>query len=227
VHGGAKDLIFPHHEAEIALMEAYSGKKPFVKYWIHTGFLNVEGQKMSKSRGNFITIRDALTKWDKDTLRFMFVSTHYSSGLDYSERSLMQARANLERIRTAYAGLKGAKKGSLGKKYLEEFESAMNDNFNTPKVVALLIEMARMANKEKDGSLRATFDEIGKILGVSFKPRIVKLKPEDQKLKEKYDKARAEKRFDVSDKIRKEVLARGFRINDLPGGKGSEWIPNY
>ncbi|MBE0517374.1 MAG: cysteine--tRNA ligase, partial [Methanophagales archaeon] len=144
IHGGAQDLIFPHHEAEIAQMEAISGKKPMVKYWLHTGFLKVEGRKMSKSRGNFITIHEALNKWDVDTLRLMLVSTHYRSPINYSESAVEQAQGSLRYIRTATKS--GKKRGDV-KKWIETFVDAMDDDFNTPKVVALLLEMVKHMNK--------------------------------------------------------------------------------
>ena len=98
IHGGAKDLIFPHHEAEIAQMESISGKKPLVKYWLHTGFLNVSGKKMSKSLGNFYTIRDVLKKYNPNVLRFFFIQTHYRSQIDFSEQNIESAKKSLERI---------------------------------------------------------------------------------------------------------------------------------
>ena len=101
IHGGAMDLIFPHHEAEIAQMEATSGKKPLVRYWMHTGFLNVKGEKMSKSLGNFTTIRDMLQKYEADAFRFFVLLAHYRSPIDFSEEALEQAQKSLERIRQA------------------------------------------------------------------------------------------------------------------------------
>ena len=98
IHGGARDLIFPHHEAEIAQMESASGKKPLVRYWLHTGFLNVDSQKMSKSLGNFITVRDALKKYDYRVLRFFYITSNYRSPIDYSEKSLEGAKNSLERL---------------------------------------------------------------------------------------------------------------------------------
>ncbi|MCH7759276.1 cysteine--tRNA ligase [Patescibacteria group bacterium] len=98
LHGGARDLIFPHHEAEIAQMEAASGKKPLVKYWLHTGFLNVQGQKMSKSLKNFITVREALEKYNSKTLRFFYLSSHYRRPIDFNEKSLAKAENSLERL---------------------------------------------------------------------------------------------------------------------------------
>src|SRR5690606_34593126 len=98
IHGGGLDLIFPHHEAEIAQMESVSGKKPMVRYWMHTGFLNVKGEKMSKSLGNFITIRDLLQDHDPEVFRFLVLSTHYRSPIDFSESALEQSKNSLERI---------------------------------------------------------------------------------------------------------------------------------
>jgi len=218
IHGGAKDLIFPHHEAEVTLMESYSGKKPLVKYWVHTGFLNVEGRKMSKSLGNFITIRDALKKWDKDTLRFMFISTHYGSPIDYSQASLHQAKKNLERIRTAHSVLSKAKKGALGAKYIKKFKTAMDDNFNTPKVVALLLEMA----KQNDASILTAYKEIGKILGIDFSPQSRKpLSAALKKLIKDREAARKAKDWRLADKLRAELKKKGVLVED--SAKGSIW----
>ncbi|MBU2442517.1 MAG: cysteine--tRNA ligase, partial [Nanoarchaeota archaeon] len=98
LHGGGIDLIFPHHESEIAQMEAISGNKPFVKYWLHTAFLNIRKEKMAKSLGNFLTIRDMLSKWDKKTFRFFFASTHYRTAIDFSDENIEQAKKGLDRI---------------------------------------------------------------------------------------------------------------------------------
>ncbi len=105
VHGGGLDLIFPHHEAEITQMEAVSGKSPMVRYWLHTGFLNVNGEKMSKSLHNFITIRELLKDWDADTFRFFVLSTHYRSPIDFSKDSLHQSEKSLEKIKKFYTAL--------------------------------------------------------------------------------------------------------------------------
>ncbi len=214
IHGGAKDLIFPHHENEIAIMESISGKKPLVKYWFHTGFLNVEGRKMSKSLGNFITIRDALKKWDVDTFRMMFVSTHYRSPIDYSEASLRQAKANLETIRTAVEA--GKKKISI-KKWIDRFEALMDDDFNTPKVVALLLEIAKHINKTGE-DLSSVIYSIGEILGVDFRPHKAKIPTEIKKLVAEREKARAKKDWAKSDKIRDELKKKGWTVEDSSKG---------
>jgi cysteinyl-tRNA synthetase len=215
VHGGAKDLIFPHHDNEIAIMESISGKKPLVKYWFHTGFLNVEGKKMSKSLKNFITIREALEKWDVDTLRFMFISTHYRSPIDYSEASLEQAKSNLDRIRTAIGNAK--KPGTADKKFLKEFETIMNDDFNTPKVVALLLKIANQLNKTGDKSLANTINNIGKILGIDFKPRKQTIPKEIKDIVKKRDVARKKKDWATSDKIRNQLQKKGYELQDADG----------
>ena len=214
-HGGAKDLIFPHHENEIAIMETISGKNPLVNYWFHTGFLNVEGKKMSKSLDNFITIRDSLKKWEVDVLRFMFISTHYRSPIDYSEASMQQARSNLERIRTAVANAN--RKGTAGKRYLEEFERIMNDDFNTPKVVALLLKIANELNKTEDNSLVDTLNKIGKILSIDFKPKIHKIPKAIQELVKKRNLSRRKGDWRLADKIRVELREKGYRLQDTEG----------
>ncbi len=218
IHGGAKDLIFPHHEAEIAQMEAASGKKPLVKYWLHTGFLNVEGRKMSKSLGNFVTIQDALKKYDADTIRMMFVSTHYRSAIDYSEASVKQAKANLETIRNA---ISVAKKKTSTKKWIAKFEKFMDDDFNTPQVVALLLEMAKHINKTMEDLSPAVY-EIGDILGVDFKPQKQRPLPSDlRKLIEKREELRAQKKWTEADKIRSELKEKGILLDDT--AEGTKW----
>ena len=137
VHGGGLDLIFPHHEAEITQMEAVSGKSPMVKFWLHTGFLNVSGEKMSKSLNNFITIRDLLKNYEADTFRFFVLSTHYRSPIDFSKDSLHQSEKSLEKIKKFYTQLLDVdgvcesemKALKISKK---EFFESMDDDFNTP-----------------------------------------------------------------------------------------------
>jgi cysteinyl-tRNA synthetase len=216
IHGGGKDLIFPHHENEIAIMETISGKKPLVNYWFHTGFLNVEQKKMSKSLGNFITIRDALKKWGVDTLRFMFLSTHYRSPIDYSEASMDQAKSNLDKIRTSIASAN--KDGELGNGYLKEFEDVMNDDFNTPKVVAILLKIAKELNKTGDKSLVETLNKIGNVLSIDFQPKKHKIPKEILALVKKREQASAKKDWELSDKIRSELAKKGYELQDKPDG---------
>ena len=154
VHGGARDLIFPHHEAEIAQMEAASGKKPFVKYWLHTGFLNVKGQKMAKSLGNFITIRDALKKYDAKALRLFYISAHYRSPIDFSEELLEQAKNSLQRLNDFILKSKNSEEKDdlkLIEKAKKEFIKCMDDDFDTVKALAVIFDFIREANKKGAG----------------------------------------------------------------------------
>lgn len=163
IHGGGQDLIFPHHENEIAQAEAAYGKR-FVNYWIHSGMLKVRGEKMSKSLGNIINIRDALKQWDAEVLRFFFASYHYRSPADFSEEALKNAENALKRIRVAKKKLEEVagsdkkvsekKLSEKEKKYMEEikkfkkeFEEAMDDDFNTPKALEAIFDFVKKTNK--------------------------------------------------------------------------------
>jgi len=188
IHGGAMDLIFPHHEAEIAQMEAASGKKPLVRYWMHTGFLNVRGEKMAKSLGNFTTIRDMLREYEADAFRFFVLLAHYRSPIDFSEEALEQARKGLERIRQAAKiveeQLEKAPESS-GPEGMDpavalvkaKFLESMDNDFNTPYALRAVFDLVRGVNRrinEKSISQKGLQDaseqlrEFGEILGLSF-----------------------------------------------------------
>lgn len=157
IHGGGLDLIFPHHEAEIAQMEAASGKTPMVRYWMHTGFLNVSGEKMSKSLGNFITIRELLEDHDPQVFRFFVLSTHYRSPIDFSEKTLEQAAKSLKRIQKTVEKLNellGSSSGNdddyligLLKDYKIKFSESMDNDFNTPEALAHIFNFVKELNK--------------------------------------------------------------------------------
>ena len=167
IHGGGKDLIFPHHENEIAQSEASSGR-PFVRYWLHNGFVNINAEKMSKSLGNFFTIREVLEKYDSELLRFFLLSAHYRSPLDFSDQNLTEAEAGLERIYSALAGigkvpavegkggeeidptlLNDAERELLDKSgtLLERFKEAMDDDFNTALALGNIFDLVRTVNR--------------------------------------------------------------------------------
>ncbi len=187
IHGGAIELIFPHHEAEIAQAEAATGRRPLVRYWVHTGILKIHGRKMSKSLGNFITIREALEKYQGEVLRFFFASTHYRSTIDFNERGLEQARRNLQ---TLYNVMEKVRR-LTPKEEMEEdevrleeevercrrgFIEAMDDDFNSPKALTSLLELSREVNRFADThkainerllqKILGAFRELGGIFGI-------------------------------------------------------------
>ncbi len=217
VHGGAQDLIFPHHEAEIAQMEAISGQKPMVTYWLHTGFLNVGGRKMSKSLGNFITIREALRSWDVDTLRLMLISTHYRSPINFTETAMTEARDRLRYIREATKS--GVNAGAV-EPWIARFVAAMDEDFNTPRVVALLFELAKQMNKTGE-DLTPALHVIGEVLGIDFQPSENQLPPELMALIRHREELRRQKRWDEADNLRRELKKRGVSVKDTP--EGTEW----
>ena len=191
IHGGARDLIFPHHEAEIAQAEASSGKKPMVKYWMHTGFLNINGEKMSKSLGNFTTIRDLLTRFSPQAFRLFVLSTHYRSPIDFTEGSLDQSTRSLERISNLVQSLNDHMKNAVMESYeadeemvraLEsargKFLEAMDDDFNTSLAISVIFDLVRdlyryigdeKSSKNVLSQALNLFAELGGILGLEFK----------------------------------------------------------
>lgn len=221
IHGGARDLIFPHHEAEIAQMEAASGKNPLVRYWIHTGFLTVNGKKMAKSLGNFVTIRDALKKWDAKTLRLFFLLTHHRSPIDFSEETLNNVKNSLDRLNEFLRKVKGGKDESdieLVEKTRKDFIEAMDDDFDTPKALSIIFDFIREVNKKGGGKksykLLKEFDEIFGVLSEDE----VELTGEVEELIKKREKARKEGRWKDADEIRDEIEKLGFLLEDSKEG---------
>jgi len=153
IHGGGRDLIFPHHENEIAQSEGASGK-PFVKYWLHNGFVNVDQEKMSKSLGNFFTIRDILQTYDAEVIRFFILSAHYRSPIDFSDQNLTEAQSGLSRFyealelaETATAGIDSDAESPEGESLEAKFREAMDDDFNTALAIAHLFDGVRTMNR--------------------------------------------------------------------------------
>ncbi len=232
IHGGAVDLKFPHHEAEIAQQESASGKKPFVKIWMHTGFLLINGEKMSKSLGNFTTIRDFLKKHSSETLRMMIASHHYRSPIDYTENLSGQAQASLQRIRHFLARLDMLKKsGSISaeiKKIIstaeQSFNTAMEDDFNTPDALASIFNLLNVLekqiwdlNKSEAGAVKKTIAGKFEIFGISFK-KSVKIPSKITEMAKKRELYRTNKQFIQSDAIRKELDELGYIVEDTPAG---------
>ncbi len=164
IHGGGADLIFPHHENELAQSETYSGK-PFVKYWVHNGFITIDREKMSKSLGNFFTIREILDKFDPEVVRFFLLSTHYRSPIEFSDESLREAESSLDRYYTTVIRIEdflregvekerpSAEETSLEENlaaFMNEFSEAMDDDFNTAQALGHIFELIRETNRFLD-----------------------------------------------------------------------------
>lgn len=220
IHGGGLDLIFPHHEAEIAQMESISGKKPLVKIWMHTGFLSINKEKMSKSLGNFSTIRDVLKDNSPETLRYLFLSTHYRKPLEFSPETLENAKSSITRLKNLCKNIKPEEE--INKKYLERFEEAMNDDFNTPNALQVLWKLIR------DDSAKGkylTIKKIDSVLNLDLFKKEKIIIPEDvQSLLDERKKAREEKNWANSDELRDKIKEKGFYVKDTKEGQEVERI---
>ncbi|QLB12451.1 cysteinyl-tRNA synthetase [Bisgaardia hudsonensis] len=234
IHGGGSDLMFPHHENEIAQSCCAHGTQ-YVNYWIHSGMIMVDAEKMSKSLGNFFTIRTVLEHYNAETVRYFLLSTHYRSQLNYTEENLNLAQSALERL---YTALRDTNKNAIakgGEKFVEAFTEAMNDDFNTPNAVSVLFEMAREINKLKTENkaeanhLAARMRELAKILGFLEQDpeEFLKAGSNDDEvakiealIKQRND-ARAEKNWAAADAARDELTAMGIILED--GANGTTW----
>ena len=250
IHGGARDLIFPHHENEIAQSEAVTGKKPFVKYWLHTGFLKINGEKMAKSLNNYITVREALKKYSADAIRLFVLSTHYRNEIDFTDKKLNEAESNLRRLINTLDVLEDAKKASVKREpnseektfekqvmaLRDEFVNSMDEDFNTPKALAALFEMSKEINKFLDEHkqvsskiLEKTYDdfsEIGKALGLFQQERTkdVGEKIVDDLVQLLFDlreQLRKKGDYGLSDEIRARMKEAGLVVEDT--AEGPKW----
>lgn len=238
LHGGAKDLIFPHHEAEITQQESASGKKPFVRYWMHAEFLINKDVKMSKSLGNLRTAHELLKEYPKEVLRLYLLSAHYRTQLDFTEKALAQAEAGIQRISEFMTRLEfledkeplAHKKDANVAKVLDEVMEAvlesMDDDFNTPKAVGHLFDMIRLGNQYLDKGqidmhsakkMLHIFDLFDHILGIIPHKR-VKLSEEVSQLVKERESAREGKNYSRSDELRDQISALGYQIDDTSYG---------
>lgn len=236
IHGGGIDLLFPHHEAEVTQMESVSGKKPFVRYWMHTGFLTIRGEKMSKSLGNFIMIHDFLQNNSPRVLRFLFLKSHYRSPINYSKELIAQAERELGRIdeflqrlkRMPSTAAKKDKAKGLAKKTEQEFFRALDQDFNTVQAVASLLQCVSAGNAyidegamTKSGavSLLKALLKIDKVLGFIFWPKKASVIPSAvQKLVEQREESRKQQDWAKADQIRVEIEKQGWQAEDTPQG---------
>ena len=235
LHGGGQDLQFPHHENEIAQSEGASGET-FVDYWMHNGFVQIDNEKMSKSLGNFFTIRDVIGRYDAEVVRFFIVRTHYRSPLNYSDVHLDDARASLTRL---YTALKDVVPDDVALDWLEphaaRFQAAMNDDFNTPVAVAVLFELAGVVNRTQDRALARQLRGLAGTLGLlGREPRVFLQQAGGAAQAGALDASEIEakiaaraaakqaKNYADADRIRAELLEAGVALEDKPGGL-TEW----
>ena len=231
IHGGGPDLVFPHHENEIAQSEAATGKQ-YANAWMHAGAVRVDGEKMSKSLGNFFTICEVLAKYQPEVVRYLLVSSHYRSPINYSEDSLKEAKGALERFYTALRGLP-AVSAAGGEAFVDRFGAAMDDDFNSPEACAVLFDMAREINRLREtdqqaaAALAARLKELGSVLGVLQMDPDAFLQTgaqgkvnaaEVEALIAARLQARAEKNWAESDRIRDQLTAMGVLLEDGKGG---------
>lgn len=239
IHAGGEDLIFPHHENEIAQSEAANGKE-FARYWMHNGFLNIDNRKMSKSLGNFFTVREISEKYDLQVLRFFMLSAHYRSPLNFSAELMEAAKNGLERILTAADNLKFLAGNASSEvmtdeekelflktqEYTDSFGRAMDDDFNTADAIAAVFELVKYINTTADGTrskeyldnLYKRLESLTDVLGIIIEKKEEMLDEEIEAMIEKRQAARKERNFALADQIRDELLARGIILEDTREG---------
>ncbi|MBR1736876.1 MAG: cysteine--tRNA ligase [Firmicutes bacterium] len=240
IHAGGEDLIFPHHENEIAQSEAANGK-PFAKYWLHNGFINIDNEKMSKSKGNFFTLRDIVKEVPYDVVRFFILSGHYRSPINFSKELMEATSKSLDRIKNCVNSLKFLIEKASDKpmtddekeninsldKYREDFESAMDDDFNTADAITAIFEEVRFTNANTDENsskeyLTAMYDKLivlCDILGIKFEDKAANDEDaEIEKLIEERQAARKNKDRATADRIRDELKARNIILEDTAAG---------
>lgn len=240
IHCGGQDLIFPHHENEIAQSECFTGK-PFAHYWMHNGYINVDNVKMSKSLGNFFTVRDVAEKYGYEPIRYLMISSSYRSPINYSVDIIEQCKASLQRLYTCRDGIdfeiKNAPDGELDEnikaqfdKRVEQFIKAMDDDLNTADGIAAVFELARDINTlvVGKGVTKATaeyaakiFDELTGVLGLVYNRKTETLDEDIDAMIEARTKARKEKNWAEADRIRDELKAMGIVLEDT--AQGVKW----
>jgi len=233
IHGGGQDLVFPHHENEIAQSESFTGIKPFVKYWLHNGLLQLGKEKMSKSLGNLITIKEALEKYSSEAIRIFVLSSHYRSPLTYSEEALEAAARGAERLRQAVRSGFREKENAEEinpEPYQNQFIEAMDDDFNTAQALATIFDLAREVNRadergENTVKARAMLTELTNVLGLTLQLPSKPLDIQDfiQLLISTRNQLREAKQFQLADSLRAKLGELGIVLEDTP--KGTVWKP--
>ena len=232
IHGGGQDLVFPHHENEIAQSESFTGVKPFVKYWLHNGLVQLGENKMSKSLGNLITIKEGLERYSADAIRIFVLSSHYHSPLTYSEEGLEAAERGADRLRQAAHG--EGRREEVGERvdiepYRQRFIEAMDDDFNTPQAIATLFDLARDINRLSEEGYtvihgQQVLVDLAGVLGLTLKlPEKPPLDagPFIELLISTRNRLREAKQWQLADEIRAKLDKLGIALEDTP--KGTVW----
>ena len=235
IHGGGQDLVFPHHENEIAQSESFTQEIPFVRYWLHNGLMQQDKQKMSKSTGNLVCIKDALARFGSDAIRLFILSSHYRSPLTYSEEALEASERGAERLRWALTHRTNADEEVTvlnAEPFAERFVEAMDDDFNTAQAIAVLFELAKEINRSAEKGLNVTEAQhtllkLAGILGLTFREK-TQTTPDAEAfiniLASTRDDLRQNQQWQLADRIRRELADLGVILEDTP--QGTRWKYN-
>jgi cysteinyl-tRNA synthetase len=232
IHGGGQDLIFPHHENEIAQSEAYTGQKPFARHWVHNGLLQLGEDKMSKSLGNLISVEEALAQYSPDALRLYFLSSHYRSPLQYSNEGAAAMERSLDRLRNALRPSDNTGAAADLGPFRRRFIAAMDEDLNTPQAIAVLFDLAREINRGREAGRRIAsaqqeLRDLGGILGITFRecdapgPGQLAAKPFIDMLVQTRTDLRQAKQYALADQIRDQLAQLGVILEDTP--QGTAW----
>ncbi len=232
IHGGGMDLVFPHHENEIAQSEAFTGRQPFSRYWVHNGLLQFDDDKMSKSLGNLVSAEEALEKFSADTLRLYFLSSHYRSPLNYSEEGAAAMERSMERFHHALRSNGNTGEPLDASPFAKRFHAAMDNDLNTPQAIASLFDLAREINRSHEAGMdvraaQESLSQLGGVLGLTFQERdstggdLLSAQPFIELLLETRAELRKNRQFELADKIRDGLAGQGIVLEDT--ARGTEW----
>ena len=232
IHGGGQDLVFPHHENEIAQSESFTGETPFVRYWLHNGLMQQDKQKMSKSIGNLVCVEDALDRFGPDAIRLFILGSHYRSPLAYSEQALEASQKGAERLRSASTHRTNADQGAAvlnAGPFEQKFVEAMDDDFNTAQAIAVLFELAKEINRGAEGGMHIaeaqyTLLKLAGVLGLTLKEKTQPTSDAEafvSLLASIRDDLRQNRQWQLADKIRKGLADLGVTLEDTP--EGTRW----
>ena len=237
IHGGGQDLIFPHHENEIAQSEAATGREPFSRYWVHNGLLRLGEDKMSKSLGNLVSVQDALSRYAPDCLRLYFLSSHYRSPLQFSDEGCAATERSAQRLSQALSRDRAGTGEPLSPElYQQRFLEAMDDDLNTPRALAALFDLAREINRAQDdgrgiGQAQDCLRHLGGILGLTFEDQgpgrgdQLAAKPFIELLLDTRAQLRKAKQYELADRIREGLDLQGVSVEDTPEGAHWQYRP--